>query len=97
MPRCVEWLRSLPGKPVFVGYPVRFDFSFVYLYLIHFTGESPFSQSAAQSVCVELSVTFWAQPPFGVTMVTEPESVKFISQSNCLDTQVTQDFVNGIS
>jgi len=46
MPRYVEWLRSLPGKPVFVGYPVCFDFLFVYWYLIRFAGESPFSHSA---------------------------------------------------
>jgi hypothetical protein len=42
----VEWLRALPGKPVFVGYPAAYDFLFVYWYLIKFTGESPFSHSA---------------------------------------------------
>jgi hypothetical protein len=42
----VAWLRSLPGKPVFVGYPAGFDFLFVYWYLIRFAGESPFSFSA---------------------------------------------------
>lgn len=41
-----EWVESLPGKPVFVGYPAGFDFTFVYWYLIHFTGSSPFSFSA---------------------------------------------------
>jgi hypothetical protein len=46
MPNYVNWLRSLPGKPVFIGYPVSFDFLFVYWYLIRFTGESPFSHSA---------------------------------------------------
>lgn len=40
------WLKALPGKPVFVGYPAAFDFMFVYWYLIRFTGESPFSHSA---------------------------------------------------
>src|SRR4051794_28063310 len=25
MPAYVAWLRALPGKPVFVGYPVAFD------------------------------------------------------------------------
>ena len=29
-----------------VGYPVAFDFLFVYWYLIRFAGESPFSHSA---------------------------------------------------
>jgi hypothetical protein len=42
----LAWLRRLPGKPVFVGYPAGFDFLFVYWYLIRFTGESPFSFSA---------------------------------------------------
>ncbi|VTS06260.1 3'-5' exonuclease family protein [Tuwongella immobilis] len=41
-----NWLRALPGKPVFVAYPAGFDFTFVYWYLIRFTGESPFSHSA---------------------------------------------------
>lgn len=39
------WLESLPGKPVFVGYPATYDFMFVYWYLIRFAGNSPFSFS----------------------------------------------------
>ena len=46
MPEYVAWLKSLPGKPVFVGYPAAYDFMFVYWYLIRFAGESPFSHSA---------------------------------------------------
>lgn len=46
MPAYVAWLKGLPGRPVFVGYPVTFDFLFVYWYLIRFAGESPFSFSA---------------------------------------------------
>lgn len=46
IPRYVEWLKSLPGKPVFVAYPAGFDFTFVYWYLMRFAGESPFSYSA---------------------------------------------------
>lgn len=42
----VQWLRALPGKPVFVGYPAAYDFMFVYWYLLRFAGESPFSHSA---------------------------------------------------
>ncbi|NJL27797.1 MAG: exonuclease [Thermoanaerobaculia bacterium] len=42
----LAWLEALPGKPVFVGYPVAYDFMFVYWYLIRFTGRSPFSHSA---------------------------------------------------
>ncbi|MEW6736459.1 MAG: 3'-5' exoribonuclease [Acidobacteriota bacterium] len=46
MQNYLAWLKSLPGKPVFVAYPAAFDFMFVYWYLIYFTGESPFSHSA---------------------------------------------------
>lgn len=46
MPDYVAWLKSLPGKPVFVGYPAAYDFMFVYWYLMKFAGESPFSHSA---------------------------------------------------
>lgn len=42
----VAWLDSLPGTPVFVGYPAAFDFMFVYWYLMRFAGRSPFSFSA---------------------------------------------------
>lgn len=46
MPEYLQWVKSLPGKPVFVAYPASFDFMFVYWYLIRFAGESPFSHSA---------------------------------------------------
>jgi hypothetical protein len=46
MPAYVTWVKQLPGSPVFVAYPAGFDFLFVYWYLIHFAGESPFSFSA---------------------------------------------------
>jgi hypothetical protein len=46
MPAYVVWLKSLPGRPVFVAYPAAYDFMFVYWYLIRFAGESPFSHSA---------------------------------------------------
>lgn len=46
MPRYRNWLRGLPGRPVFVAYPAGFDFMFVHWYLIRFAGESPFSHSA---------------------------------------------------
>lgn len=46
MKNYLAWLKSLPGVPVFVGYPAAYDFMFVYWYLVRFTGESPFSHSA---------------------------------------------------
>ncbi len=41
-----RWVESLPGLPVFVAYPAGYDFTFVYWYLVRFTGGSPFSHSA---------------------------------------------------
>lgn len=46
MPRYRDWLRDLPGKPVFVAYPAGFDFMFVHWYLVRFAGEDPFGHSA---------------------------------------------------
>jgi hypothetical protein len=39
----VAWLKQLPGEPVFVAYPVVFDFMFVQWYLHRFVGSSPFT------------------------------------------------------
>ena len=58
MRRYVLWLKALPGKPVFVGYPAGFDFLFVYWYLIRFAGESPFGWAKDQ--CEAIGV---AWPP----------------------------------
>jgi hypothetical protein len=46
MPRYAKWLRELPGRIVFVGQPVGFDFMWVYWYLMRFVGDSPFGHSA---------------------------------------------------
>lgn len=46
MTRYVTWIKSLPGKPIFVAFPAGFDFLFVYWYLIRYAGESPFGFSA---------------------------------------------------
>ena len=46
MPNFVEWVRSMPGKPVFMAYPAAYDFMFMYWYMIMFAGESPFAHSA---------------------------------------------------
>jgi hypothetical protein len=42
MGQYVTWLKQLPGKPIFVGYPIFFDFSFVVYYLERFANENPF-------------------------------------------------------
>ena len=46
MRQYVLWVKSLPGKPVFVGYPATFDHAFMHWYLVYFTGGDPFSFSA---------------------------------------------------
>jgi hypothetical protein len=46
MKEYAQWLRALPGKPVFVAYPAVFDYMFVHWYLIKFVGETPFGISA---------------------------------------------------
>ena len=46
MKKYVAWVKSFPERPVFVAYPVGFDFTFVYWYMIKFVGESPFRHSA---------------------------------------------------
>lgn len=45
MTKYVKWINKLRqyGKPVFVAFPLGFDFMFIYWYLIKFTGQSPFS------------------------------------------------------
>lgn len=45
MRRYLGWVEALPGKPVFMAYPLLFDMMFVYWYLIRFCGRSPFSHS----------------------------------------------------
>ena len=36
MPKFVEWIRGLPGHPVIIGYPVTYDFMWVYWYTVVF-------------------------------------------------------------
>ena len=46
MPEYVAWIKGLGGRPVFVGYPAGFDFTWIYWYIRFFKLESPFSFSA---------------------------------------------------
>ena len=40
------WLQALPGRPIFLGWPACWDFMWVYWYLVRFTGERPFRETA---------------------------------------------------
>lgn len=42
----LAWVQALPGRPVFVGWPASWDFMWIYWYLVRFTGERPFGESA---------------------------------------------------
>jgi hypothetical protein len=46
MAEYLAWLKALPGRPVFVGWPAGWDFMWVYWYLVRFTRERPFRESA---------------------------------------------------
>jgi DNA polymerase III alpha subunit (gram-positive type) len=46
MLKYLEWIKELPGKPVFLAYPASFDFNFINWYFIKFIGKNPFSYLA---------------------------------------------------
>lgn len=52
MPDAVAWVESVSGgaRPVFVGYPVVFDWMFLYWYFVAFAGKSPFGFSSALDI-----------------------------------------------
>ena len=58
MPEFVEWVNKVCGKtkPVFVGYPTGYDFTFMYWYLIAFANKSPFSFSALDIKTMAMTV-----------------------------------------
>jgi hypothetical protein len=57
------WLKGLPGRPLFVGFPAGFDFMWVYWYLVRFTGERPFRECALdiRSYAMGMRKTSFAQ------------------------------------
>ena len=71
MKRYVKWLKSLDGKPVFVGYPAGFDFMYIYWYLIKFAGESPFTYLACDIKSYAQAVL--KKPFYDVTKNTMPK------------------------
>lgn len=64
MKQYVQWIhkvcrldKAVPTSPVFVGYPAGFDFTFVFWYLMKFTGDSPFSWSALDMKTMAMMLT----------------------------------------
>lgn len=45
----VKWVKSIPGQSVAVCMPSGFDFTFMYMYMMWFVGESPFSFSSSDT------------------------------------------------
>ncbi|HYW02513.1 MAG TPA: exonuclease [Gammaproteobacteria bacterium] len=52
-----DWVRALPGHPVFAGYPVSFDFSFVSWYLHHYARDNPFGFAALDIKSYAMALT----------------------------------------
>ena len=40
--RFVQWLNTLPGQPKLMGWPLPFDYMFLYWYCIYFVSKAPF-------------------------------------------------------
>jgi hypothetical protein len=53
----VDWVEALPGKPVFVAMPAGFDFTFMFWYMMRFTGRCPFSWSALDIKTLAFAMT----------------------------------------
>ncbi|MFI8192663.1 exonuclease [Streptomyces sp. NPDC085946] len=51
-----SWVRSVGGgaQPVMCGYPASYDWTFLYWYLIRFTGSSPFGHSG----CLDMKTLY---------------------------------------
>ncbi|WP_246204001.1 exonuclease [Streptomyces tailanensis] len=51
-----RWVRQVSGdaQPVMCGYPASYDWTFLYWYLIRFTGESPFGHSG----CLDMKTLY---------------------------------------
>ena len=61
MQGCLQWLKALPGIPVFVAFPVTFDFMFMQWYFFRFTGTSPFAHAGIdmRTLAMALLNTDW--------------------------------------
>jgi hypothetical protein len=53
----VEWVETLPGKPVFVAMPAGFDFTYMFWYMMRFVGRCPFSWSALDIKTLAFAMT----------------------------------------
>jgi hypothetical protein len=56
MEEYIAWLKTLPGQPIFVGYPAAYDFKWIDYYSVKFVGNNPFSFSR----CIDVKSYAWA-------------------------------------
>lgn len=56
MQNYAAWLKTLPGQPIFVGYPAAYDFKWIDYYCVKYLGNNPFSFSR----CVDVKSYAWA-------------------------------------
>ncbi|MEM1109665.1 MAG: exonuclease [Planctomycetota bacterium] len=61
-----DWLRNLPGSPVYVGHPAAAGYMFVTWYLHNFVGSSPFGRGALD--LRTLAMTLLQKPYRGARM-----------------------------
>jgi hypothetical protein len=61
MSQYVTWLESLPGTPIFVGYPAAFDFKWIDFYTVYFLGQNPYNFSRV----IDVKSFAWAQLAVG--------------------------------
>ncbi|MFD7281766.1 hypothetical protein ACFV80_33240 [Streptomyces sp. NPDC059862] len=55
-----RWVREVGGdaQPAMCGYPASYDWTFLYWYLIRFTGASPFGHSG----CLDMKTLYARRP-----------------------------------
>ena len=63
MKELAAWVRALPGTPIFVAFPVTFDFLFVQWYLYKFGGGLPFAHSGLdiRTMAMTMNKSSWSR------------------------------------
>jgi hypothetical protein len=89
----VQEVREAAGgaKPVVVGYPVCFDWMFLYWYLVNFGGDSPFGHSG----CMDMKTMFALKSGRSIAFVGKRSMPKHLLSSrphthNALDDAIEQ-------
>lgn len=88
-----DWVAEMcdGAKPILVGYPICFDWMFIYWYLIRFAGQSPFGHSG----CMDMKTTFALKANRSIAFVGKRSMPKHLLSDrphthNALDDAVEQ-------